>query len=489
MKVGIALKRHDYRPHKYSNITEGAIFTKMLVFLLPLIATNFLQVFYNMADMMIVGLSAEQDAMGAVGVSGTFNALTTNLIIGAAVGVNVIVAQRIGAKDDIGVSQAVHSSTLLMLILGFLVSGIGMLISRPLLSMMGAEGRLLDLSVLYSYICFAGAPFMSLSNCAISIFRAKGDSKTPLIVLSLCGLLNVFANLFFVLVLKMSIDGVALATVLSNVVSTVVLYAILIKEEDFCKFSFKKLKMYKQSVISILKIGIPAALQGMAYTLSHILNQSAIIQVNNLLVPNDSAYQPVVKANSVESNIELLLSSSVSAVYQTAVVFVGQNYGANNHERIKKSMWYSYLLGIIATVIFGGIVVIFKRPLASLYGITDGAIGSLENIAYNSLLTKISIIIYPYVFYAFVEVGSGVLRGTGRSTSSAIIGLLGSCIFRIVWVYTIFQANPTLETAYLTYPVSWVISAAVLLVFNLVVLKKEKIRMANLKGLFPTETQ
>ena len=223
------------------SMTAGPLFYKILLFVLPLMATNLLQTLYNAADMMVVGLSDEPNAVGAIGMTGAFINLVLNVFIGFATGANVVIARHLGAKEGERASRAVHTALSISLVLGALGTVIGLAISRPVLSLMGASGKLLDLATLYTYIYFAGAPFLSLTNYLISIFRAKGDTKTPLIVLALAGLINVLFNLFFVLVVGLSVEGVAIATVLSNVISAALLLFRLSREEGPCRFSFKKL--------------------------------------------------------------------------------------------------------------------------------------------------------------------------------------------------------------------------------------------------------
>ena len=321
-----------------NDFTQGKIFGKMLAFIIPLIFTNVLQTFYNMADMMIVGLSGDGNAVGSIGVTATYNALVLNLVIGAATGVNVILSQNIGAKNKDNIRKTVHTSFLLMVVLGVVVGVLGIGICRPVLKLMGTDGNLLDLAVTYSCWYFMGTPFIALTNCAIAIFRAKGNSKTPLYVMTICGFVNVLFNLFFVLNFNMSVDGVALATTLSNALSAIILFSILAKDSGVCNFSFKKLSIDGKTALSVVKVGVPMALQGMAFALSHMINQSTVIQVDSAVSPVGSEYQPVVKGNSVESNIEGVSSSAVNSLQQGAVVFAGQNYGANDFNRLKRVM-------------------------------------------------------------------------------------------------------------------------------------------------------
>ena len=273
---------------KNLDFTEGKVFLKIVLFILPIIATNLLQVLYNAADMMVVSLSSEPNAVGAIGTTGAFINLIVNVFIGFSVGANVVVAREIGAKDQSRVQKAVHTSLLMAVAFGFVGMGIGLLVSRPVLSFMGNTGSLLELAVAYTDIYFCGVPFLALTNYLIAIFRAKGDAKTPLVVLTSTGVLNVALNLFFVLVTGMSVEGVALATGISNVVSFILLLWKLHRDRDDTKFSFRKLKMDWNAFRDIVVNGLPAGIQGALFSLSNMLIQSSIVQVNNAVVPPDS---------------------------------------------------------------------------------------------------------------------------------------------------------------------------------------------------------
>lgn len=456
------------------NMTEGKLFDKVVRYVLPLIATNLLLVLYNLADMIVVGLSSEGDAVGAVGVTGAFINVVLFLMIGLSVGVNVCVAQNLGAKDDDGVKKTIHTSTIAIFIMGVLLGVVGILISKPVLTLMGNRGSLLELATTYTIIYFAGAPFMALTNGGIAIFRAKGDTKTPLIVLTSTGLLNVVLNLVFVLLVGWSVEGVALATVISNAVSALILYAILGKEKGPCKFSFKDLKLHFKTLKKVLTIGIPSGIQGMLFSLSNMIIASSVIKVNNLTVPIDATYQPVVKGNSAASSLEAFAYQATNSVYQAAVAFTGQNHGAKKYDRIKRVRVCCYSLTFIVAVIFGGLLLLLKDPLLALFGVVDGVEGSLERIAYETAVLKLYILLIPYFLLAFMEVGSGVLRGMGRSLLSTIICLMGACVLRIIWVYTIFAYNMTLNVLFSSYPVTWFVTALTLFIFAGVIIGIDK---------------
>lgn len=458
------------------DMTTGALLPKILVFVLPLIATNLLQMLYNAADMMVVGLSSEGDAVGAIGTTGAFTSLVVNLFIGLSVGANVVVARHIGAGERERASNAVHTSTILGLALGVLGGIVGILISEPVMSLLGNQGRLLDLSVTYVRFYFGALPFHALSNYAIALHRAKGDTRTPLIVLSISGVLNVLLNLFFVLVLDMSVEGVALATGIAAAVSAAVLYANLMREEGPCRFSFKQLAHFdKREAAQVLLIGIPAGVQGALFSISNMLIQSSIISVNNSAFPVDAAYQPVVKGNAAAANLEGFAYVAVNATQQAAVTFTSQNVGAAEYGRVKRVMACCYGLGLAVGVLVSFLLVGLQEPLLALYGVKDQG-DVLSKAALEAGKARILWTLAPYCIISAMEVGSGVLRGLGKSLTSTGICLLFACVLRVTWRFTIFRIDPTsitssLASIYLSYPVSWLLAGLFLFLFSALALR------------------
>lgn len=452
-------------------MTEGPLFSKILIFVLPMMATNLLQVAYNAADMMVVSLSSEANSVGAIGLTGPFVNLILNLFIGFAVGANVVIAKHIGAKEGGLASRVVHSSLILAVILGVFGCLIGLLVSRPVLALLGAEGNLLDLATLYTRVYFLGAPFVALTNYAVAIFRAKGDTKTPLYILTASGLVNVILNLIFVLIFGMSVDGVALATVISNVMSSVLLILCLSRSDDDCRFEWKKLGMDRRSLRDIIRVGLPAGIQSALFSFSNMMIQSSILRVNDILAPG-SVYEPVVDANAAVSNLNGFIYTATNSVCQASVAFTSQNVGAGRYDRVKKVLINCYAITITVGLIASSLIMILNRPLLSLYGIHDGE--GLAAIAYESAMIKMSCETLPYFILAFMEVGCGVLRGLGRSMTSAVVSLIGACLLRVVWLLTVFEYFLTLESIYISYPVSWFITGAVALVMVLSVLRREE---------------
>ena len=456
---------------KKIDFTEGKLFGKILWFVLPIVVTNLLQTFYNAADMMVVSLSSEVNAVGAIGTTSPFVNLVLNTFIGFSIGANVVVARGIGANDRGKAQRAVHTALLLGLITGLIGCGVGILVARPVLEGMGNHGSLLELSVVYTDIYFLGVPFLALTNYLIAIFRAKGDSKTPLIVLSLAGLFNVVLNFIFVVFFGMSVEGVALSTAIANVVSFVVLLIKLRRDKDFTTFSFRQLKISVKELRDIITVGVPAALQGVLFSLSGILMQSSIVAVNNKLCPAGTDYQPVVNGSAAAGNLLGFTYTAMNAVYQGAITFTSQNMGANKPERVKPIMYNCFLIVTIIGLIMGPSVYLLRNPLLALYGVVDGAEGSLEHLAMYAAATRLLYESLPYFLCGMMEVCTGVLRGLGRSMLSMLISLVGACLLRIIWIWTVFPLFYTMEIISLGYPITWIITTLTAYSFIQVILR------------------
>lgn len=468
-----SIYKHTYsRDKKLPDLTEGPILGKLILFCLPLVLTNLLQVLYNAADMMVVSLSSEPDAVGAVGTTGAFVNLVVNLFIGFATGVNVVVARGLGARDRDRTAKATHTAVVMSLIFGAAGGVLGFASSRSVLSMMGAEGKLLDLAATYTRIYFAGLPFISATNYLIAIFRAKGDTKTPLSVLSFAGLVNVVFNFIFVAGGGMSVEGVALATVISNAISAVWLWWLLMKDESDCRLSFRSLCLDGKALKDILYVGFPAGIQGSLFSISNILMQSSVIQINNMLCPPGSAYDAVLTGNSSASNLEAFAYTAQNSVYQGAITFVSQNVGAGKPKRVYRIMACCYLLGAAVATTVALSVFFAREPLLALYGVKESAEGTLEHIAFRTATVRMSYLLLPYFTISLMDVGCGILRGLGKSVSSTVISLMGACALRIIWLATVFKTYPTLDTIYVSYPITWTVTATVFFIYILVTLKK-----------------
>lgn len=446
-----------------TNLLEGSLFRKMVAFVLPLMLTNLLQTLYNAADMIIVGMSDTPGALGAVGTTGAMINLILNLFIGFSVGANVVVARNIGAQEEKGTGRAVHTSLCISVIFGLFGCLLGQIVCRPMLILLGDEGSVLELATLYSRIYFAGAPFLSVTNFCIAIFRAKGDTKTPLYVLSLAGMVNVLLNLFFVLVCGMSVDGVSLATVISNVLSAAILLAKLSRDKGWCRFSLKKFRLHLREFKDILYVGIPAGVQGALFSVSNMMIQSSVTGINNRLYPGGSA---ILDGNAAAGNLEGFAYTATNSVYQASVTFTSQHYGAGKIKRIGKVMQNSYLITFLISFAISALILGFRDFFVGLY--VD------EPAAADVAILRCDIMLGTYFMLAFMEIGSGVLRGLGRSVTSTVVSLLGACVFRVVWIVAVFPLYPTLECIYVSYPISWVLTAGASFICGQVVWRKER---------------
>lgn len=429
------------------DLLHGPIFSKIMAFVIPLMLTNMLQSLYNAADMIIVGLSGVSGALGAIGTTGAMVALVINLFAGFAIGANIMVARAIGEGNREKASDAVHTSISVSIISSLITMTIGLVISRPLLAALGDQGHILELACLYTRIYFLANPFIAATNFFISIFRAKGDTRTPLVVLTGTGILNVILNLVFVLGFGMSVDGVALATLLSNLVSMLILGFILHKDKGFCHFELKKIRIEKYALKGIIYNGLPAGLQGALFSLSNMLIQSSIIRINNITCPGGS---DVIDGNAAGGNIESFAYVTANSVTQAAVTFTSQHYGAKSTKRMGKVLANCYLASFLVCEVVSVVILLFRSFLIGLYSLTPVAAGVAE--------TRLMVMLSVYFTLGAMDTGSGLVRGMNRSTVSTIVSLLGSCVLRIIWIYTVVAAHPSLVLVYLSYPISWTIT-------------------------------
>ena len=455
------------------DFTKGKIFSKFLLFVLPIIGVNLLQAFYTSADMMIVGLSKNTNAVGSIGTTGQFIGLFTNLYIGFSVGVNVVVARNIGAKNEEKVSRSVHSAIVIAIVCGLFCCVSAVIAARPVLTLMGVEGAVLDLAVRYIYFYMIGTPFTALYLYLVAISRAKGDSRTPLIIGLFSGLLNVVLNLFFVLGLNLDVEGVALATAISNVVSSLILLIKQMRVSDLTKIYIKKIKLYKDSVKEIIFVGIPSAIQNIIGSLSIVIIQTGVLTVNSMHLYPDTDYQPVMAGVGVALNLIRFTENALSAVYVGAMAVASQNMGAKNYKRI-----YSVIgAGVITVLLFGlplGIgMVLFHEPLFALYGLGKGVSIALKDLAFNSALTVLIVEGALFFICGFMDLGTGILRALGKSTTAMAITLIGAVLFRILWILFIFPLHPTLVMAYICYPITWVLTTITSATICLVTLSKK----------------
>lgn len=444
------------------DMLNGSIWNKLPVFALPIAATGILEQLFNASDIAIVGNFAQTDktaAVAAVGANSPIIGLILNLFIGIALGANVVIANAVGRDDKQTVQKAVHTSMVVSVIGGVLVAIIGELIAEPLLTVLNVPDDVLELALLYLRIYFLGMPVILLYNFEAAIFRSIGETKMPLIALTLSGILNVLLNLFFVIVLKMSVNGVATATVLANVVSAGILYIKLVKSDKYIKVEFKKLRIDGKVFAKIMQIGLPAGIQSAVFAVANIVIQGAINSLGTV----------VIAASSAAFNIEIIAYNVMNSFSQACTTFVGQNFGANKIDRCKKTLFLCLIEDAIAsgTAIF--IVLITGKFLLSIFNNNPEVI----EIGY----TRLVIIFIAYIFSMLYEVMSGYLRGFGFSLVPAILTTVGVCVLRIIWINTIFPANRTFVTIMTAYPVS--LATTALLIFIALIIYRPSKRFAN----------
>lgn len=461
---------------KKVDFTSGSIFAKLLFFAIPIIATNLLLGLYNAADMMIVSLSDEPNAVGAVGTAGPLVNLINNLCLGFSVGTNIIIARYIGSKNREDSQRGTHTALTLGAILGVASMLVGVFVSRPVLALMGNTGNVLELATKYTVIFSLGIPFIALTNVLVAVFRAKGDSKTPLIVLALSGLLNVILNLFFVLVVGLSVEGVALATMIANVFSFVILVIRLRTAGEYVELSIRKLGIHKRAMRDIFSVGIPSAIQGALYSISNLVIVSNIVALDTKLSP-DKNLSPVLNGNAAQANLDGFIFMIISALSQAAATFISQNYGANQKERIKKGLASSYLLVVVLSIASSGLLLLFEEPLLALYGVVDGAPGTADALAFETCMTRALLVVVPYFVCGLMDIGTTAIRSIGMPITSFMITFSGAFVFRIFWSFVIFPVWDTIVSVYIAYPISW--GAAAIVAFVFAVLNISKIGKAK----------
>ena len=422
---------------------QGPLLPAILLYTFPIILTSVLQLLFNAADLVVVGRFCGSVSVAAVGATGSLTALIVNLFIGLSVGSGVTVAHALGRGDSEAAHRAVHTTLPLSLVCGVILTVVGVRFSGDFLKMMGTPDDVLPLSSLYMKIYFAGITFTMVYNFCASILRAAGDTKGPLIFLTVAGVVNVVLNIFFVTKFHMDVAGVALATTISQGVAAVLVVVAMMKRTDACRLHLKKMRFYPQQLLKILRIGLPAGLQNSMFAISNVIIQSSINSFGSVFM----------SGNAAAGNLEGFVYVAMNAFHQTAVNFIGQNVGAGQYDRIRKIV--RQCLGCVAVVgaILGSAMYLFGTQLLSIY-ITD----SQEAIAFG--LLRLAFVCLPYFICGLMDVSSGVLRGLGSSFVPMLISVLGVCGFRIGWIYTVFQIPQyhTPQSLYLSYPISWTLT-------------------------------
>lgn len=440
------------------DMLSGSIWDKILLYALPVAATGILGQLFNASDVAIVGNFASTDrvaAVAAVGANGPVIGLVLNLFIGIALGANVVIANAIGRGDRETVSRAVHTSIVASVLGGFIVMLIGQLLAKPVLLMLNVPDDVFPLAMTYMRIYLLGLPVIFLYNFESAIFRSVGDTKTPLIALAVSGILNVLLNVFFVTVLDMTVDGVAVATVIANLVSSLILGRKLLKSELSIHIDFKALRIDWKILWRILKIGLPAGIQSAVFSLSNIIISSAV----------NSLGKVTMAASSAGFNVEIMAYYILNSFGQACTTFVGQNYGAAQVDRCRKTLKLCIIENIIVTGITVLIMLLSGRFLIGLFN------NDPEVIEIGFM--RLKIVYTSYIFCLLYEVMSAYMRGYGISLVPAILTMLGVCGIRITWIYTVFPMSRTFETIMIVYPIS-LAATAVLIFIALIIYRPSK---------------
>lgn len=436
------------------DMCEGPILKKIILFAIPLMLSGILQLLFNAADVVVVGRFSGHAALAAVGSTSSLINLLINLFVGISVGANVLLGKYIGARDFDNASQTVHTAICFALVGGLLMIFVGFFASYPLLEMMATPDDVIDLSVLYMRIYFAGMPAFMFYNFGAALLRAVGDTKRPLYFLTLAGIVNVIFNLIFVIIFHMGVAGVALATIISQAISAILVFYCLKGADGPLRLYRNEMRFHKDKVIAMMKIGLPAGLQGCIFSISNVLIQSSVNSFGSL----------VMAGNTAASNIEGFVYNAMNSFHQTALSFTSQNMGAKKYKRVDHVLVVCLLMVSVVGIVMGGGAYLIGDTLLGIYS------SDPQVISYG--LLRMAFICIPYFLCGLMDVFVGSLRGMGYSIVPMLVSLSGACIFRVIWIFTVFAMNRSLFVLYISYPISWALTAMAHLISYLVIRKR-----------------
>lgn len=422
------------------NMCEGPLAGKMLIFTIPLMFSGILQLLFNAADTIVVGRYAGSQALAAVGSTTSLINLLVNMFMGLSVGANILISRYYGAKREEDIRETVHTSITVAALGGVLLAVLGNTFAKPLLVLMGSPADVVDLAAIYVKIYFMGMPVIMVYNYGAAILRAIGDTKRPLYYLTIAGVVNVILNLFFVVKLEMSVAGVALATVISQCVSVVLLLRCMCQMEGSCRLELKKLGIHKEKAVLLLRHGLPAGLQGSVFSFSNVLIQSSINSFGSIAMAGSSA----------AANIEGFIYTAMNSFQQTALCFTSQNLGGGKHDRITKVLRNSILMVSFVGIVMGCGCYLFGEELLSVYS------SDPEVISYG--LIRFRWIGIPYFLCGIMDALVGMLRGLGYAIVPMAVSIIGACGFRIVWIATVFARFHSLDVLFSSYGISWILT-------------------------------
>lgn len=436
------------------DMCNGPLFSKIVLYSVPLILTGVLQLFYNAVNIVVVGRFVGSDALAAVGSTSALINLIVNLFIGLSLGASLVMAKYYGAGQLNDANETVHTAIAISIVSGIILTVFGVLMAKPLLQAMGTPDDVLGYAVLYMKIFFIGMPASMIFNFSSAILRAVGDTRHPLYFLSISGVVNVALNLMFVIVFHMDVAGVAVATVISQYISLVLILINLIHSDGCTQLQWRKIRFHKDKLFAIIKIGLPAGIQGIIFSLSNVLIQSSVNSFGSV----------VMAGNAAAMNIEGFVYISMNALYQAALNFIGQNIGAKKYNRIGRILGICIILVTFVGVTFGGLSYLFARNLLSIYNQDPNVIATgVIRLGYVCTL---------YFICGIMDVMAGSLRGMGYSVLPMLVSIAGVCGIRITWIYTLFAINHTLESLYVSYPISWAITACIHLICFMFIRRK-----------------
>ena len=442
---------------KKIDMLSGPLAWPLITYAVPIMLTSVLQLLFNAADLVVVGAYCGSFSVAAVGATGAITNLIVNLFIGLSVGTGVAVAHGIGSREWEQVRNTVHTAVPMALVSGLFLTVLGVGLSRRILRAMGTPEEVLGLAATYMEIYFLGITAHMLYNFCASMVRAAGDTKSPLVILTVAGVVNVGLNILFVRYLGRNVDGVALATVLSETGAAIAIVILMVRRTDGCRLDLRKLRFHKEPLKKMLRIGIPAGIQSCMFSLSNVLLQSAVNGFGAV----------AVSGNAAVANLEGFMYVIENSFHQTAVNFVGQNCGALQFRRVKKVTGLCMVYAAVAGILFGGLMCLFGPQLLSLY-ITD----SPEAIAIG--ISRMFVDVAPYFLFGLQDVVTGALRGIGASFVSMILTVLGICGIRVLWIYTVFQI-PRFHSQtmlYISYPLSWIVTLVIQLTAFAVIFRR-----------------
>lgn len=426
----------------------------IVFFAVPLALSSMLQQLFNSADIAVVGRFAGPQSLAAVGSNGPVINLIINMFVGLSTGANVVLAMYIGRKEEKKIEECVHTVILLALISGAIVLTLGLLVTRPILELMNTPEDVIDKASLYLKIYFLGMPFVMLYNFGAAVLRSKGDTERPLFALLLAGVVNVFLNLLLVIVFKLDVAGVAIATVISNIISSSLIIFFLLRENEPFRLNLKRLRIVREPFVRVLKIGLPSGMQSMVFSISNIVIQSSVNTLGALASAGGAA----------ASNFDTYVYFLINAFAQATVTFTGQNYGARRLERCKTVYKEAMTLALASSILLSSLIVLFRGTLIKLFT-TDPAVIYYANLR----IVRVLSLIFLECTY---EVSGSALRGMARSLYPAIVTLCGTCVLRLIWVATVFKSFQTYEALMTVYPVSWAVTGLIMIISYFSVRKK-----------------